>query len=119
MGVVRILVKFLLSAAILVGVSEISKRTSVLGGLIASLPLTSLLAILWLYLDTGDPQKVASLSWSIFWFVLPSLVFFVALPLFISRLGWNVYLSIFLSSVLTMLGYGAMALVLSRFGVKL
>ncbi len=119
MGMLRVLVKFFLSAGILVLVSEISKRTSILGGLIASLPFTSLLAILWLFLDTKDPKKVSALSWSIFWFVLPSLLFFVSLPLFVSRLGWNVYVSILVSSLLTMVGYGVMALILSRFGMKI
>lgn len=50
-------------------------------GVLASLPLTSLLAFLWLYMETKDSEKIIGLSWSIFWLVLPSLSFFVALPL--------------------------------------
>ena len=51
-------IKILLSSLVLVAVSEIAKRSSTLGALLASLPLTSLLAFVWLYLDTGDVQKV-------------------------------------------------------------
>lgn len=69
-------VKVLITAALIVAVSEVSKRSTFLGGLLASLPLVSFLALLWLYLDTKDTAKVAALSTSIFWMVLPSLVFF-------------------------------------------
>src|SRR5690349_12496787 len=68
------IIKLLISAAIIVAVSEVSKRSSLIGGLLASLPLTSFLAMLWLYKDTKDTAKVAALSMSIFWLVLPSLV---------------------------------------------
>src|SRR5215213_6353094 len=71
---IHAIIKFSVSAAILVGVSEIAKRSSLLGGLLASLPLTSLLALIWLWQDTRDPVKVAALSTSILWLVLPSLV---------------------------------------------
>ncbi|HRW35704.1 MAG TPA: DUF3147 family protein, partial [Thermotogota bacterium] len=93
-------------------------RTSFFGGLIASLPITSLLAIIWLYIDTGDQKKVSDLAFNIFWFVLPSLLFFLTLPFFISKLGWNIYLSIVLSSGITMFGYYLMATFLSKFGIK-
>ncbi|MEA1884374.1 MAG: DUF3147 family protein [Thermotogota bacterium] len=116
---IRYFFKILVSAVLIVIISEISKRTSFWGGLIASLPITSLLAIIWLYIDTGDRKKVSNLSINIFWFVLPSLIFFVTSPFFISKLGWNVYLSIALSSGITMFGYYLMAAVLSKFGIKI
>jgi len=116
---IRYFIKILISAVLIVIISEISKRTSFWGGLIASLPITSLLAIIWLYIDTGDRKKVSNLSTNIFWFVLPSLLFFITLPFFISKLGWNVYLSIVLSSAITMFGYYVMATILSKFGIKI
>ena len=67
------ILKFAISAAILVAVSEISKRSSFIGGLLVSLPLTSLLAMMWLWHDTHDSAKISALSTSIFWLVLPSL----------------------------------------------
>ena len=68
-------------------VSELAKRSSFWGAALASLPLTSLLAFVWLYLDTGDIQKVSSLSQGIFWLVLPSLLLFVVLPLLLRSGG--------------------------------
>ena len=79
------ILKFAISAALIVAISEISRRSSFLGGLFASLPMVSLLAMIWLYRDTRDTQKVAALSTSIFWLVLPSLALFLALPALLKR----------------------------------
>ena len=65
--------------------------------ILASLPLTSLLAFIWLYGETGDTGKIASLSVSIFWYVLPSLVLFIALPLLLAR-GIDFWLSLLIAS---------------------
>jgi hypothetical protein len=70
-------IKVLLTAVLVVAISEAAKRSTLLGGILASLPLTSLLAFIWLYGETGDTGKIASLSVSIFWYVLPSLVLFI------------------------------------------
>jgi uncharacterized membrane protein (GlpM family) len=75
-----LLLKAVLSGLIIAVASEAARRSSLLGAVIISLPLTSLLAIVWLYRDTRDTQDVADLCWSILWVIVPSLVFFVALP---------------------------------------
>lgn len=109
-------VKIALSAGIIVAVSEVSKRSTFLGGLLASLPLTSVLAMLWLFHDTKDPAKVGTLSISIFWLVLPSLVFFVALPALL-KTNLSFYAS-FAAATAIMLGcYGITVLVLKKFSV--
>lgn len=74
------LIKILVSALIVVAVSELAKRSSLWGGLLASLPIVSFLAMIWLYMDTKDVDKVAKLSINIFWLVLPSLMFFLLFP---------------------------------------
>ena len=110
--------KLALSAAIIVAVSELAKRQPAWAGALASLPLVSMLAMLWLYVDTRSPQQVADLSLSIFWLVLPSLVLFLALPLLL-RQGLAFGAS-FLLAVLAMLAaYGLMLLALRQFGVRL
>lgn len=81
MNLAYLLLKFGLSAAALVAVSEIAKRSSVWAALVASLPLTSLLAFVWLYIDTKDTHKIAALSGDIFWLVIPSLALFPMLAL--------------------------------------
>ena len=112
------IIKFALSAAVLVAVSEIAKRSSLLGGLLASLPLTSLLAFVWLWQDTRDVQKVSALSTSIVWLVLPSLVLFLVLPVLLKR-GVNFYPALGLAVVAMLACYGAMLAVLGKFGIKL
>jgi hypothetical protein len=79
MNLTYLFLKFGLSAAALVVVSEVAKRSSIWAALVASLPLTSLLAFVWLYIDTKDTQKIASLSTDIFWLVIPSLALFPVL----------------------------------------
>jgi len=112
------IIKILVTTALVVAVSELSKRNSFAGGLLASLPLLSLLAMLWLYFDTKDAGKVAALSTSIFWLVLPSLVFFLALPPLL-KLKLNFYLSFALATGLMLVCYGAMVLGLKKLGVNL
>ena len=111
------LVKLIISAALIVIISEVSKRYTWVGGLLASLPLVSYLAMIWLYVDTRDAAKVSALSWSVFWLVLPSLSLFIVLPLLLKKLPFVPGL---LLSTLVMFGcYGAMLLVLRRFGVAM
>ena len=76
-----LLLKALLSGAIIAAASELARRSSLMGAVLLSLPVMSILAAIWLYRDTGDTAEVADLSWSILWVVPPSLVFFVVLPL--------------------------------------
>jgi hypothetical protein len=111
-------VKIAVSAALIVAISEVAKRSSFVGGLIASLPLVSILAFLWLYLDTRSLEKVGALSHSIFWLVLPSLALFVALPWLLRRTG-NFYLSLGLAIAVMLACYAAMVAVLKRFDVQL
>ncbi len=110
-------IKIAVSALVLVAVSEIAKRNTYLAALLASLPLTSLLAFVWLYLDTGDAQKVSSLSLNIFWLVLPSLALFLLLPALI-KLGWGFWLSLGVSMAATAGCYAAMMAIYRQIGVQ-
>ncbi|MEZ5898281.1 MAG: DUF3147 family protein [Hyphomicrobiaceae bacterium] len=111
-------IKVAITAVTVVAISEIAKRSSTLGAIIASLPLTSLLAFLWLYGETGDAGKVAELARGIFWYVLPSLVLFVAFPMLVSQ-AMGFWASLAISCALTFAAYLAMIAVLSRFGITL
>src|SRR5258708_34135020 len=73
-------VKALLSGAIVAAVSEIAKRSPAFGALVASLPLVSVLAIIWLWRDTGDTPRIANHAQATFWYVIPSLPMFLAFP---------------------------------------
>lgn len=109
--------KIALTTAIIVAVSEIAKRSSFWAAALASLPLTSLLALIWLYVETGNTQKVAALSQGIFWLVIPSLLLFVLLPLLL-RAGWGFWASLSTSSAATAAAYFGMAWILGRLHIN-
>ncbi len=75
-----LLTKAALSGVIIAAVSEIARRSPALGALVASLPLVSLLAVIWLWRDTGDPVRIAAHLQATFWLVIPSLPMFLAVP---------------------------------------
>lgn len=79
------LLKTVITALIVAGISELSRRFSLMAALLASLPLTTLLAFIWIYLDTGDTQKIAGMSHNVFWLVIPSLSLFLVLPWLLSQ----------------------------------
>jgi hypothetical protein len=110
--------KVLFTSVLVVAISEAGKRSTLLGAILASLPLTSVLAFLWLYAETGDTAKLASLSIGIFWLVLPSLILFIALPLLL-RAGWNFPIALTASIALTAGGYVLMLAILRRFGIEI
>jgi hypothetical protein len=111
-------IKIALTTLLIVVISEVSKRSSFIGALLASIPLISVMAMIWLYVDTKDIQKVSDLATGVFWLVLPSLVLFISLPILL-KYQFNFYLSLFLSIVFTIIAYWIMLLVLNRFGIKL
>jgi len=112
------LVKLVITAVLIVAISEISKRSSFIGAILASIPLVSVLAMVWLYQDTKDVTKISELSISIFWLVLPSLALFVALPLLLKQ-GLNFYISLLISIGITATCYYLMIIVLQQLGIKL
>jgi hypothetical protein len=110
-------IKIMLTAVLVVSVSEVAKRSSFWGATLASLPLTSVLAFAWLYIDTGDTQRVGALSHGILWLIIPSLVLFIALPLLL-KAGVGFWLSLAASCAATAVAYVAMVRVLAHFGIR-
>ena len=111
-------IKITLSALIIAGISELGERSSLFAALLASLPLTSILAMIWLYRETGDVQKVIGLSQGIFWVVVPSLLFFVVLPLLLKS-GLKFYVAMILSCLIMFAGYSLYLLLLDKIGIKI
>jgi hypothetical protein len=111
-------IKTLLSAILIVLISEIAKRNPGLGALIASLPLISVLGMIWLWRDTADPVRIAAHARATFWYVLPSLPLFLVIPALLRR-GIGFWPSLLAGCVLTMLLYALMVSLLARFGIRL
>ena len=112
------IIKVIISAVLIVAISEIAKRSSGFAALVASLPLTSLLAFVWLHLDGLPAAKIGELSSQIFWLVIPSLLLFLLLPVLL-RHGLNFWLSLGLSVAATAGCYLLLLPLLRRLGVGL
>lgn len=111
-------IKVILTCFLVVSASEVAKRSTVLGAILASLPLTSLLAMIWLYVDTRDPERVAALASGVFWLILPSLTLLLAFPLLLRR-GVPFWPSLLIGIALTVASYLVMIAILKRLGVGL
>jgi hypothetical protein len=113
-----LLIKAAISGAIVAAASEVARRWPGVGGLIVSLPLVSLLAMVWLWRDTGDSDRVADLAQSTFWFFLPSMPLFLVLPAML-RSGMSFWIAFAVSIALTMALYAGMFWLAPRIGLKL
>jgi hypothetical protein len=111
----QLLSKFAITVAIVLVASALARRSGWLGALVASLPLTSLLVLAWLYADTRDARQVADLSMGIFWFVLGSLPLFLVLA-FGLRHGWNIAVSTIAAIVVGFAGVTLVQWLLGRVG---
>ncbi|PPD43562.1 MAG: hypothetical protein CTY15_09320 [Methylocystis sp.] len=112
------IVKVGVSALVIVAVSEIAKRSTGFAAFVASLPLTSLLAFIWLRLEGAEAESIGALSGQIFWLIIPSLVLFPMLP-FLLRHGLGFWTSLGVSIAATAAAYLLMTPLLRRMGVEL
>ena len=111
-----LIVKAAISGVLVMIISKVARRSPGIGGLIASLPLVSILAVIWLWRDTGDIERIAAQAESTFWFVLPSLPMFLLFPALL-RHGIGFWLALVISCALTMVLYSLTIWLLPRFGV--
>lgn len=111
-------IKAALSGIIIAIVSEVSRRYPGWGALIASLPLISILGMIWLWRDTADPVRLAHHAQATFWFVLPSLPMFLLVPVLLKR-GVGFWPALVAGCILTILLYVATSWVLTRVGARL
>ena len=111
-------IKLFLTAGIIVIISEVSKRLPLLGSLIASLPLISVLGMIWMYGETKDLIRIADHAEGTFWYVLPSLPMFLLMP-FLLRKGISFPAALSAGIVLTGVLYFLMTKVLAKFGMNL
>ncbi|MDQ1117950.1 MULTISPECIES: DUF3147 family protein [Pseudoxanthomonas] len=109
--------KYAVTALIIVVVSEAAKRSDRLGGLLAALPLVTLLALVWLQLERQPAEKIANHAWYTFWYVVPTLPMFLAFPLLLPRLGF--WWTLGASATLTVVCFWLFALAVRPFGIQL
>lgn len=112
-----ILTKYLITSAIVVAASELAKRSDRMGALVGSLPLVTILALVWLHVEHQPPEKVANHAWYTFWYVVPTLPMFLAFPSLYERFGF--WPSLGMGAGITLVSLALIAALLRHFGVDL
>lgn len=112
-----LIVKYALTAGMIVLVSEVAKRSDRLGGLLAALPLVTVLVLIWMKIEGQTQEKIASHAWYTFWYVVPTLPMFLCFPLMYQR--WGFWVALLASCFMTVVIFWGYALVLRRFGIDL
>ena len=109
--------KYLITAAVIVAVSELAKRSDRLGGFIAALPLVTFMALIWLYVDKQPQSKIANHAWYTFWYVVPTLPMFLVFPALLPRYGF--WPSLLACVFITVCSFALFAVIVRRFGIEL
>lgn len=112
-----IISKYLITAAMVVFISEVAKRNDKMGGFIAALPLMTLLTLVWLYVENQTEEKIANHAYYTFWYVMPTLPMFLLFPYLLPKLGF--WLTMGICVITTVICFGLLALILKSFGIDL
>ena len=111
-----IIAKYLLTAGMVVFISEVAKRSDRLGGFIAALPVMTLLTLVWLYVENQPEEKIANHAYYTFWYVIPTLPMFLLFPYLLPRLGF--WITMGACVVATVICFGLFALAMKGFGLN-
>ena len=109
--------KYVITAAVVVLISEVAKRSDKLGGLIAALPMVTFLALIWLYVEKQPAEKISNHAWYTFWYVVPTLPMFLAFPFLHDRIGFWPTLGV--CALITIVCFGLFAWGVKQFGIEL
>lgn len=112
-----LVIKYAVTAAIVVLVSEAARRNDRLGGLLGALPMVTILALIWLKLEHQPMQKIANHAWYTFWYVVPTLPMFLVFPALLPRLGF--WATLLACAVMTVACFALFALVVRHWGIRL
>jgi len=112
------IIKAVVSGILVAAISTVARRYPGWGGLLASLPMVSILSMIWLYGETRDVESVARLSLGALWFFLPSVPLFIVIPILL-RAGIGFAATMAIAGAMTVLLYMAMAWVAPRVGISL
>ena len=113
-----LILKYAVTAFIIVLVSEVAKRTDRLGALLASLPFVTIMVMVWLYIEGQGDEKISNHAFYTFWYVIPTLPMFLAMPVLLKN-GISFWWSLGASVVITVICFVITLLIASKFGVTL
>ncbi len=112
-----LIIKYLITAGVVVLVSEFAKRSDKLGGLLAALPLVTVLTLIWLYVEHQPASKIANHAYYTFWYVLPTLPMFLLFPYLLPK--WGFVFTLITCAIFTMFLFFVYALLMKQFGIDL
>ncbi len=113
-----LIVKYAVTALVIVVVSEVAKRSDRVGALIASLPLVTVMVMVWLFIEQQPESKIANHAYYTFWYVLPTLPMFLLMPWMI-RKGFGFWPALGAGCLLTVISFFLAAVLVKRFGIDL
>ncbi len=113
-----LIIKAAVSGVIIAIASEVARRSPALGALVIALPTATILAMIWLWRDTGDTLQVAALTQGTLFYVFATLPFFLIVP-WLLRSGWGFWAALGVGSVVTVIAYLAMTAALARLGYRI
>ena len=112
-----VIFKYAITAGLVVLISEVAKRSDKLGGLIAALPLVTVLTLIWLFMENQSTEKIASHAWYTFWYVVPTLPMFLLFPWLLKRMGfWS---TMGISVIVTLVSFYLFAKLVKTYGIEL
>ncbi|PCI60748.1 MAG: hypothetical protein COB34_02025 [Methylophilaceae bacterium] len=112
-----LIIKYLITAGVVVVVSELAKRSDKLGGLLAALPIVTVLTLIWLFVEKQPDAKIANHAYYTFWYVIPTLPMFLLFPYALPKLGF--WLALTVSILLTLIVFFVFIFIVKQFGVEL
>jgi len=112
-----LIAKYLITAAIIVLVSEVAKRSDHIGALIASLPLVTVMALIWLHVENQTTEKISNHAFYTFWYVIPTLPMFLVFPYVNQHYGF--WPALLMGVVITLVSFVLWSFIAKQFGVNL
>lgn len=113
----HILIKYAITAGMVILISEVAKRSDRLGGLLAALPLVTVLVLIWMKMEGQNPEKIANHAWYTFWYVVPTLPMFLMFPLLYER--YSFWVTLMTCCIVTVIIFLLWAKLLQHFGIHL
>lgn len=112
-----LILKYAITAALIVAASEIAKRSDKFGAIILSLPLMTIITLFWLYMENQSTDKIANHAWYTFWYVIPTLPVFLLFPILLHNFGFGWAIVFFI--VGSTISFSACGLFLRKIGIEL
>ena len=112
-----IVLKIIITAVIIVIITEIAKFNDRMGGLIAALPITTFIIFFWLHFENNSVEKISNHASYTLLYVLPTLPMFLVFPYLINKFGF--YWSIIISAVITTFFIVLVHFLTKKYGYKI